>query len=247
VVITRNKFVGLGIMLLSLTSLAFAIDTAVVVASVRLFSKKVDALVPATVWLVASVLADALITASLYVSLTRRRTGFQSTDAIINRIIRLAIQTGLLTVVFALVETTIFLVIPNTTANFAVDFPLSKLYSNALLSTLNARMNWRQLGETQIRDGADDNILFGRGDSSGQMSNLSQSGLHHRVSTVANQSSSRYMPRAETGTGFSMAHDSYELQSRDDRSVLPIHVHKEVTSDSQMDKGSYQGANSFTQ
>ena len=49
--------------------IAFAIDTAVVVASVRLFSKKVDALVPATVWLVASVLADALITLSLYVSL----------------------------------------------------------------------------------------------------------------------------------------------------------------------------------
>jgi len=246
VVITGNKWIGMGIVLLSLTSLAFAINTAVVIASIRLFAKKVDALVLATVWLTADICADLLITISLYVSLNRRRTGSKSTDAIIDRVIRLAVQTGLMTVIFALAETTIFLVVPNTTANFAFNFPLSKLYSNALLSTLNARLKLRQLGETQVREVADDNLLFQKRENAGQSSE--PSGLRFRVSTLTNSTSSRHLPRPELGTTISLG--DYELHSRDDSSLPTSHVRKEINTDSSasgIDKGTYQPRNLHTQ
>jgi hypothetical protein len=46
--------------------------------------------------------------------------------------------------------------------NFALDFPLAKLYTNALLSTLNARHSWGKHSTTDERTGDDDNVLFGR-------------------------------------------------------------------------------------
>ena len=42
-------------------------------------------------------------------------------------------------------------------SNFAFDFPLSKLYTNALLSTLNARKGWTIHDDTE-----EENVLFGK-------------------------------------------------------------------------------------
>ncbi|KAG6819013.1 hypothetical protein H0H93_016376 [Arthromyces matolae] len=44
----------------------------------------------------------------------------------------------------------------HTTINFIWDFALSKLYTNALLSTLNARSAWGKLAE-----GTQPNVLYG--------------------------------------------------------------------------------------
>jgi len=236
VVITRKKIVGLIISTFSLVSLGFAVYTAVVITNIRKFELKGATVKPATVWFITSVCADAIITATLYFSLSRRRTGFKSTDVIINRIIRLTLQTGMLTFVFAISETITFLVSPNTTANFTIDFPLSKLYTNALLSTLNARLSWRKLANTETPDGEDDNVLFGRpGDS--QISRVSHnlathSGLSHRVSGAHSQGR-----RPNRGNVSFM---DYELESRgpidhdneDFSEGLPkVHIHKEIQRD----------------
>ncbi|KAL4248567.1 hypothetical protein AB1N83_014126 [Pleurotus pulmonarius] len=53
------------------------------------------------------------------------------------------LQTGLLTSIFASLDAILFLAIPDTAYNFALDFPLSKLYTNSLLSSLNARGEYR--------------------------------------------------------------------------------------------------------
>lgn len=50
----------------------------------------------------------------------------------------------------------------NYIRNFAIDFPLSKLYSNALLSTLNARLSWKRLGALEAEEEEEDNVLFGK-------------------------------------------------------------------------------------
>ncbi|KAG9311992.1 hypothetical protein JVU11DRAFT_7263 [Chiua virens] len=105
------------------------------------------------VWLASAAVADTLITASLVHSLLRKRTGFAATDDVINRIIRLTIQTGMMTAIFAIMDVTLFTL--GKTWNFIWDIPLSKLYSNTILSTLNARHGWKS-SET-----ARDNVLFG--------------------------------------------------------------------------------------
>ncbi|KAJ7227871.1 hypothetical protein B0H12DRAFT_1148318 [Mycena haematopus] len=95
------------------------------------------------VWLVCSALCDMLITVVLTYSLSKRKTGFTSVDGQINRIIRLSVQTGAITAAAALADVILFLVFPATTLNFIPDFPLSKLYTISLLSTLNARARGR--------------------------------------------------------------------------------------------------------
>ncbi|KAJ7824783.1 hypothetical protein B0H14DRAFT_3727469 [Mycena olivaceomarginata] len=91
------------------------------------------------IWLVSSTVCDVVLTVSLVASLWTRKTNMISTDSYVNKIIRLSIQTGFVTAAGALLDLILFLSVTNSTFNFMFDFPLSKLYTNALISTLNAR------------------------------------------------------------------------------------------------------------
>jgi len=227
-VLTRKKWIGGIIVALALVSAAFAIRTAVIIAVVRVFAKKAATRQSATIWLITSSSADVLITATLYFTLSRRKTGFRSTDVMINRILRLTLQTGMWTLTFAMIEVILFLVYGKTTANFAIDFPLSKLYTNALLSTLNARLAWRKLDAIDTRDQEDDNVLFGRGVASDQT--RSQVSLGHQVSTIR----SATVPRPHPAGASVTFGNSYEMDYRSDRrnergnGRVPIEIRKEV-------------------
>ncbi|KAJ6497963.1 hypothetical protein C8R47DRAFT_314697 [Mycena vitilis] len=95
------------------------------------------------VWLICSAVCDILIAVVLTYSLATRKTGFTAVDGQINRIIRLTVQTGAITAIAALADVILFLSFPTTTLQFIPDFPLSKLYTICLLSTLNARARGR--------------------------------------------------------------------------------------------------------
>ncbi|KAN0074489.1 hypothetical protein V8E55_011901, partial [Tylopilus felleus] len=111
-------------------------------------------------WLAASATADIIITASLVHSLLRKRTGFAPTDDVINRIIRLTVQTGLITAVAATMDIALFLLYKVSQVNFIWDLMLSKLYSNTILSSLNARSGWKATSTVE------NNVLFGNGTGS---------------------------------------------------------------------------------
>ncbi|TFY50407.1 hypothetical protein EVG20_g11538, partial [Dentipellis fragilis] len=106
--------------------------------------------VPVIVWLTTSALVDSTITAFLVWYLRRQKTEFSASDDILNRIIRVTVQTGLVTSVWAIINLGVFL---GSSSGFhlAFNFPLSKLYSNSLLSSLNARHSSRLLSESQQR------------------------------------------------------------------------------------------------
>ncbi|KAJ7184941.1 hypothetical protein C8R46DRAFT_1209139 [Mycena filopes] len=53
------------------------------------------------------------------------------------------VQTGLITATAAILDMLLTILSTDTSLNFIFDFPLSKLYTNALISTLNARP-WRE-------------------------------------------------------------------------------------------------------
>ncbi|KAF8234623.1 hypothetical protein L208DRAFT_1261097, partial [Tricholoma matsutake] len=161
-IISRSKWMGLVISALSLASFAGGLWTTVDVAVFRVFARKPELNRPGVVWFVASAVADVLITGSLIYSLNRRKTGLTYTDSYVNRIIRLTVQTGLVTSFFALTDLVSFLISPETAISFIWDFSLSKLYTNALLSTFNARAGWNHLTENGQNP---DNVLFGKEDS----------------------------------------------------------------------------------
>jgi len=122
---------------------------------------KLQRVLPALItWLAASASADLLITLSLSWSLFRRKTGVKSTDDQITRIILLTIQTGSLTTFFALADVIVFLIVPRTNINFVFDLALSKLCTNSLLCTLNARAGWNNLAGPGSN--GDANVLFGQ-------------------------------------------------------------------------------------
>ncbi|KAF5363958.1 hypothetical protein D9756_001040 [Leucocoprinus leucothites] len=105
------------------------------------------------IWLSCAVAADITITGSLAWHLVPdRRThksGFKDTDRTVDRIIRITVQTGLLTSIVAIVNMVVFIVDPTGT-HLIFNTPLSKLYSISLLSSLNSRGGWKfnQFGVT---------------------------------------------------------------------------------------------------
>ncbi|OCH88470.1 hypothetical protein OBBRIDRAFT_780090 [Obba rivulosa] len=94
------------------------------------------------IWLAFATLADIAIAATLVLYLRRRRTGFTQTDHVVNRIIRLTVQTGLITTVFTITDVILFVVSP-TGLHLIFNLSLSKLYSNSLMSSLNSRAAWQ--------------------------------------------------------------------------------------------------------
>ncbi|KAG6828230.1 hypothetical protein H0H92_008728 [Tricholoma furcatifolium] len=137
--LTKSIWIPLLITLFALVSFGGGCWTGVKITIVKLFAKKPELHYPALMWFLSACLADVLITASLVYSLSKRRTGFVVTDDAISKIIRMTVQTGMLTAVFAVGDVVFFMTLPHTALNFLWDLALSKLYSNCLLSTLNAR------------------------------------------------------------------------------------------------------------
>ncbi|EPQ53922.1 hypothetical protein GLOTRDRAFT_116659 [Gloeophyllum trabeum ATCC 11539] len=96
--------------------------------------------VPIVVWLVLAATVDCLLTLTMTFHLQRNRTGFAVTDHIVTKIIKLTVQTGMLTAVWAVLDLVLYLSVPQP-VHLIFNLPLPKLYTNSLLSTLNARKN----------------------------------------------------------------------------------------------------------
>ncbi|KAJ7853601.1 hypothetical protein B0H13DRAFT_1201156 [Mycena leptocephala] len=127
------------IALLAIVSFGGGIATTTIVTLHPEYASFPNFRVEVVTWLVSSTTCDVFLTGALVYSLWIRKTNVISTDSYINKIIRLSVQTGLLTAAAALLDMIFFLALPNTSVNFSFDFCVSKLYTNALISTLNAR------------------------------------------------------------------------------------------------------------
>ncbi|KAJ7457607.1 hypothetical protein B0H11DRAFT_1738182, partial [Mycena galericulata] len=92
-----------------------------------------------TAWLALQTSADLLITMCLSIALARSKTGFRTTDTIINRLIVGAIQTGLFASIFSIAGLFSFLLHRNTNLYAMFAYPIGRIYTNTLLNTLNAR------------------------------------------------------------------------------------------------------------
>ncbi|EPS94455.1 hypothetical protein FOMPIDRAFT_1038842 [Fomitopsis schrenkii] len=92
-------------------------------------------------WLITGVAADVLIAVSLVWHLHRRKSGFSDTDSLVNRIILLTVQTGVLTTTWAITDLALCLGSAGDTHEF-FNFSLAKWYTIFLMSSLNNRGSW---------------------------------------------------------------------------------------------------------
>ncbi|KAJ6542010.1 hypothetical protein DFH09DRAFT_1322640 [Mycena vulgaris] len=106
---------------------------------------------------VFSVTSDTLITAGLTWRLHSSRTGIQATNNLLNYLIIFAINRGALTIVAALIQLIVFLVVPHTFYSFMMIWLAAKLYMNSMLATLNTRDHARK----QQNDGTGDELYMG--------------------------------------------------------------------------------------
>ncbi|KAG5652451.1 hypothetical protein H0H81_004995 [Sphagnurus paluster] len=103
-------------------------------------------------WLGFQTSADLVITFILTFILSRSRTGFRTTDTIINRLIRGAVQTGLFASIFALADLFTFVLHPGTNLYAMFAYPIGRIYTNTLLDTLNARIELKSMTATHDVD-----------------------------------------------------------------------------------------------
>ncbi|KAF9486565.1 hypothetical protein BDN70DRAFT_870153 [Pholiota conissans] len=108
-----------------------------------------------TCWLGFQTAADLTITVVLSYVLARSRTGFRSTDSVINRLIRGTIQTGLFASIFALGDLFSFVFHRNTNLYAMFAYPLGRVYTNTLLDTLNSRVELKSMSHNHAFDESD--------------------------------------------------------------------------------------------
>ncbi|KIJ39916.1 hypothetical protein M422DRAFT_32518 [Sphaerobolus stellatus SS14] len=182
-VLSGSNFIPGIIVFFAICSFGGATATTISVSIIREFARFGQFESAVVIWLASSSLADIIITSALVWSLRSRKTGHLETDNVVNKIIVLTIQTGAITALFALLDFVLFLAIPQIYpfhSNFLVDFPLSKLYSNSLLSTLNARAGW----SNALSGRRQDNVLFGPGSPSGPSPNSSRNLYSHQRRSI---------------------------------------------------------------
>lgn len=140
--LTRNIWVSLFIESVSLTQCTLAFYYGI---RVSVESRGIDELFALTdvisAWLILSAACDALITITIVFVLQRanRRTKFKQTTSAITRLIHFSVETGLITSVMAVIELILWITSRQWKIHFIGFLVLGKLYSNALVATLNSR------------------------------------------------------------------------------------------------------------
>ncbi|KZP33410.1 hypothetical protein FIBSPDRAFT_847322 [Athelia psychrophila] len=142
-----TAFVGLG----ALIGLLGSIGTSIGVGIVPEFTEFVKFEAVVIVWLVSAVVTDVFIAFALSYYLQKRKTNFSTTDDVVNRIIRC---------IFSAPEVHL-LNLTERASHLIFNVPLSKLYSNSLMSSLNSRKGWN-FGGTE---GASSGDVISRGTS----------------------------------------------------------------------------------
>jgi hypothetical protein len=77
---------------------------------------------------------DVIITACMVYCLSQSRTGIRSTDTLLTRLSRYAIETGLVTTVVAIADLSLYHRYPDLNIHLVPCYSLTKAYSNNLLA-----------------------------------------------------------------------------------------------------------------
>ncbi|KAH9916811.1 uncharacterized protein B0H18DRAFT_60302 [Fomitopsis serialis] len=104
------------------------------------------------VWLTGAVAVDVLIAVCMTYLLLRSKTGIASTDALINRMVRLVVETGTLTASLSILGLIAGSIRPlhETLVYEVLAFIFTKMYSITFLTNLNSRVYLRKYDKSAI-------------------------------------------------------------------------------------------------
>ncbi|KAJ7112915.1 hypothetical protein C8R44DRAFT_233603 [Mycena epipterygia] len=94
--------------------------------------------------LATNLIVDVINTGALSYYLSRGRTGFKSTDRVLEKLVTWTVETGLITAIAAALQLAFLKALPNTALWIGISLFYAKLYSNSFLAILNSRSILRQ-------------------------------------------------------------------------------------------------------
>ncbi|KAJ7454964.1 hypothetical protein B0H11DRAFT_2287797 [Mycena galericulata] len=141
--LTAKVWIVCLIAICALTNAFGGLASAAAIAFVPQFSHFQEFQVPVICWLLSAAVGDVIITTTLVSFFRSHRSGCSATDTRVDQIIRLTIQTGMITSVCSVIDLGLFLG-DSSGMHLLFNLPLAKLYSNSLVATLNARGGWRR-------------------------------------------------------------------------------------------------------
>ncbi|EIM85962.1 uncharacterized protein STEHIDRAFT_168988 [Stereum hirsutum FP-91666 SS1] len=144
-VLTKNRIAVALLFVGSIISCLGGIATSIAIGIVPKWLEFQKFEIPVIVWLTVSALVDTTIAVILVWHLRNNKRGFKKSDDLLDKLIRVTVQTGLITSVWAIIDLGVYLGIASG-VHLIFNFPLSKLYSNSLLSSLNSRAGWKFAG-----------------------------------------------------------------------------------------------------
>ncbi|EJF59788.1 hypothetical protein BD309DRAFT_1016901 [Dichomitus squalens] len=137
------------IIVISLAQLGSTLSIAAGIANLQDISGLLPYFPRTTIWLGGGALADIFIAISMvYVLTTAKKNShaLKSSDRAINRLIRLSVETGIITAASAIIELGFFLgpTTKNTNLHLFFALILGKIYSNTMFTSLNSRLGTQQ-------------------------------------------------------------------------------------------------------
>ncbi|KAF7302227.1 hypothetical protein MIND_00789700 [Mycena indigotica] len=135
------RFVCVVIIMLALMQSLAAFITDARFAITTQLSELASLMIGVKVWLIGSAACDIVITVTLLGILTeyRRNTPWKRMDGLLAKLIYNTIETGAITTFVAVADVILFILLPQTNLHQTPALMLGKLYTNVLLTTLNAR------------------------------------------------------------------------------------------------------------
>jgi len=142
-IIGRQTFLFALIMLVSVVQLGAGIWTGVYICIAKKFSVlQTQNIIPTATWLAATSIADLLIVfGTIFVLRQSTDPEFTSakTNSLVSRLIKLTAETGILCMLFAVLDLFLFASYKGTNYHLALCIELSKIYSNSILLIFNSR------------------------------------------------------------------------------------------------------------
>ncbi|KAF9506661.1 hypothetical protein BS47DRAFT_1352550 [Hydnum rufescens UP504] len=138
--LSANLYLGILVEVLVLLQFGFGAATAIranILLSFELVVKECTWLV--VTWLATQAVADIVIATCMCLLLRRRRTGFQKTDSIINRMALYTISTGLVTSILSCIVLVMFARDGFHFSVLTIGVPLGGFYSITMLANLHTR------------------------------------------------------------------------------------------------------------
>ncbi|GJE92018.1 hypothetical protein PsYK624_081710 [Phanerochaete sordida] len=137
-ILTRKKSITALITVTSCLTGICATGTAIAVGMRPEFSRLQSLKAVVLPWLISNTICDVTIAVTLSAFLSKRKTGFERTDALIKKIIFTTISNGLLTASFTTSHMISYLA-SESGIHMIFNYGVVKLYTNSVISSLNAR------------------------------------------------------------------------------------------------------------